>query len=158
MKKYIALFDVIILLTIGYIMSINVPFPKDTASGVFSIFDALYSEEHYGDTLYIAIMPNQYEEEDLPKFVFLMRNYCLKNGHRLLVKNFDELVDEGFIVNGGFEDGIIFGLESYTASENRVYAHAYIYKGNLSSFGREFTATYADHDWTLTSPNRYWIS
>lgn len=158
MKKYIAMFDVIVLLTMGLVMSFHIPMPNEGASGLFAIFEVFYDEEDYGDTKYIAINPEHYEEEDFYKFVFLMRNYCLKNGHKLLVKTYDELVDEGYIVDGGFEDGVIIGFRYIDSSKGNVFAHVYIFKGNLSSYGTKLYATYANREWTIKGTNTIWMS
>jgi len=157
-KKYIALFSATLILTIGYFLSITIPLAKDNASGLFAIFEDFFDEESYSDTKYIALNPDNIDLEDQDGITYLMKRYCFFHGHTFLFKTFDELIDEGYIVDGGFEEGIVFGFDALTITEGSIFAEAYIYKGNLGAYGKEFTVTFANREWTVTTSNMIWMS
>jgi len=158
MKKYIALFDVIILLSIGYIMSVNIPMPKDNATGMFSMFEYLFKMQRYDSVEYIALNPENISEEDRAEFTFLMKKYCLFHGHTFLYKTFDELKDEGYIIDGRFENGIVFGFDSLTIEDGIIVGNLYFYLGNLGGFGSELKAEFMDQNWNIEPTHGYWVS
>jgi len=158
MKKYFALLIVVLLLSIGYFFSLRVAMPKENVSGYFAIFNTIIDQSYYDSFKYIAADPDDFPEEDHLKFSFLMKNYCRKNNCKFLFMSYSELEEEGYIVDGGFSQGILFGFDYLTIDEESMVGRAYFYKGNLSSYRREFSATLENKKWVVTLTNQITVS
>lgn len=158
MKKYVALLEVICLLSIGFLFSLKIPARNETAIGLFSVFDVLFDEDDHPYFKYISTDPNQITDEAKDYFPYLMKIYCFRHGYQFLYLSRNELATQGYINESIFTNGVTFGFDYLSIIDDKVTGRAYLYYGNLSSYRREFTAIYENSDWSVTFSNNIIVS
>jgi len=136
-----------------------IPLPDFPATGFYETFETIYGDEIADKNLkYLAFDETSLPIGYRPYFNTLMRQYCRRNHMRYLIATYDELKEDGYIIDGGFQNGVILHFHNISMTGNdNISGEISIYSGSLSATGRDFFTQY-DDGWIVNTSNSFWIS
>ncbi len=158
MKKFLVLI-LILFLTGCTQKSITTTDVESLTNAYFNIFEYLY--EFDGDKNdgvdYLAIDLSNIPLDDISELSRLIESYCEAEGYTYRESTFQELVDEGYIVNGGFVNGVFFDIYDIDSTGIGIECKISKYRGNLGGSGQTLFVQFVDGEWDITS-STYWVS
>lgn len=155
MKKIILLLIFIILIT----TSCNQE-EQDIIGAYTTVIDKLYNEDMAlnHDIKYIAVdtsLINNLSDDQKAILLKEVENY----GYKVLDMTFEELVQEGYIEDLYFEDGILFKIEDISKSKNSITMNVSKWRSGLGAIGYNgLVVKYKNGEWKVIKTENAWIS
>jgi hypothetical protein len=162
MKKFIVLISLILLISCAeHLPEID---PANPAYAFYVIFESLINESvDLNNINYAALDLTDIESLYIVPFIQLVQNYCDTNGYTLLLMDFEELKENGYLTSLEhdldrvyFEKGVLISFFDEELSENTLTTSAHSW--NAWSRGAEFTVEKVNDSWEITSVDRPWVS
>lgn len=127
----------------------------------YAVFEELYEQDPglNGDVLYIAVDFSKSKISSAAKSLFLSRLHmlCLAEGLTPLENTYEGLIEEGYVEDMYFKDGILIAFDDDALSDDQLVTQAQKWRSGLGAIGATYTATRDGAHWKLDSKD-FWIS
>jgi hypothetical protein len=161
MKKILVFLGVFLLIGCAQTTTVETTMSDSASStnGLYAIFVSLYvtpGDLNHGIE-YLAADLSEIPPTEKSALSVMLEAFCEHHNLTYLEIGYDDLVAEGYIVAGGFANGLLFTFSDVEIETNHVACSLSKFRGNLASAGSAFTALFADGEWTVNNQG-VWVS
>ncbi len=126
----------------------------------FAVIDRLWQEDTAlnGDITYLSVDFNGIEDGEAAALTALLEDFCAEQDLTLLTLSYDKLVEDGYIEDLYFADGILFAFEEARLTDTTLNVSARKWRSGLGAIGGDFTVEKQDGVWSVAQTKNSWIS
>lgn len=137
---------------------------SETEPGVeqayYLLFEKLWAEDDglNSDIKYLALDLSKAKLQDPDPLIALMEDFCAENGYKLITGTIEELIEQGYIQNLYFEDGVVISFADNELTGDKLKTDASKWRSGDGAIGATYTVEKKSGKWTLTGEEGNWIS
>ncbi len=125
-----------------------------------AVIDWLWQEDTglNGDIQYLSVDFTDIEDEEAAALTALLEDFCAEQDLTLLTLGYDKLVEDGYVEDLFFPDGILFSFEQAELTDTTLNVNARKWRAGRAAIGGEFTVEKQDGVWSVAQTKNNWIS
>lgn len=126
----------------------------------FAVIDWLWQEDTAlnDDIEYLSVDFTGIEDEEAAALTALLEDFCAEHTLTLLTLGYDKLVEDGYIEDLFFPDGILFAFEEAELTDTTLNVKARKWRSGRAAIGGDFTVEKQDGVWSVAQTKNNWIS
>lgn len=130
------------------------------AYAYMAVIDRLWQEDTAlnSDITYLSLDPAGIGDEQAAALTALLEDFCAEQDLTLLTLGYDKLVEEGYVADLFFADGILFAFEEAQLTDAMLTVTARKWRSGLGAIGGDFTVTKQGGVWSVQKTENQWIS